>query len=108
MGRCATDRQDVQYPGLGTAAPTIAVTFSCTANRQPVSTIDVMTGQAWQRVHIGDFVRGSLLAGRGGKGMRYRLVDAREDFADLSMANGVLVLARNGQKAKLFPLPLDR
>jgi len=106
--RCAADRHDIQYPGLGTGAPTIAVAFGCTRGMSPVSAIYVLQGGALQRVHVGDFVRGSLLSGRGGKGMRYRLVDSREGFADLAMAKGTLVLARADQMVRLFPLPLGR
>lgn len=105
---CAADLYRVEYPGLGSAAPTIAVTFSCQAGLAPVSAIFVLQQRTWRRVHSGDFVRGSLLSGRGGKGMRYRLVDAREGYADLAVDEGALVLRSTEAAVQLWPLPLQR
>lgn len=103
---CAEDRRRIEYPGLGAQSPRIAMVYECVTGAVPRSAIYVLRAGAWQNVHAGDFVRGSLLSARGGKGARYRLVDAREGFADLWLADRALMLTRNGVTTRLWPIPV--
>lgn len=103
VAMCAEDRRHVEYPRLGAQSPAIALVFECIAGSLPQSAIYVLRAGAWQHVHAGDFVRGSLLSGRGGKGARYRLVDSREGFADLWLAGRALMLTRDGETMTLLP-----
>lgn len=102
---CPDDYRHVAYPLLPELEVSITVVFSCRHGAPPRSAIYVFSAGAWQLVHRGGFVRGSLLSGRGGKGNGYRLVDGFGRAATLSGGKGALVLTDGGSSMRLFYRP---